>query len=92
MQIDLAELQPQLIAKKKKAQEEFRVLTINKKEAAKVEKVTSKEAAICGEQEKAALELAAYCQGELDKVLPILAEAKRALSKLTSNDITLVKS
>lgn len=61
MQVDLAELQPQLIIKKKNAQEEFRVLTINKKEAAKVEKITSEEAAICGKQEEKAIALANYC-------------------------------
>lgn len=68
------------------------MLNINKKEASKVEKVTSAEAAVCAEQEKEAIALANYCQTELDKVLPILANAKKALSKLTGKDITTIKS
>ena len=92
MQIDLAKLTPQLKESKKLAEEKFRILIINKKAASEKEAITSKEAAICGQQEKEALALKADCEESLGRVLPILYGAQKLLEKLTSKDITTIKA
>ncbi|CAD8115295.1 unnamed protein product [Paramecium sonneborni] len=92
MQKELEDLQPKL----EQATKDNSIMLINlqkkQKEADARKQVCQQEEKDCNVQRDAANALRNDCQNDLDKVLPILAQAAEALEKIDKNDMVQLKS
>ncbi|KAL4494234.1 hypothetical protein ABPG73_018753, partial [Tetrahymena malaccensis] len=88
----LEELKPQLEIKTEENQKMLINLQKKQKEADAKREVCESEERDCKIQKDNANALKEDCQRELDKVLPILAEAVKILSKISKDDINILKS
>ena len=68
------------------------ILQKKQKEADSKREICEAEERECNIQRDSANNLKQDCQRDLDKVLPILAEAVKILSKISKDDINILKS
>lgn len=92
LKTELTSLQPILAQKAKEAGEMLRQVDIDQKEASVVKERVAQDEAIVKQQAENISEIQAEAQVELDKALPILEDAERALDSLDKKDITEVRS
>ena len=92
MQKELEELQPQLEKATIENKQLLVTLQANQKEADAKKKVCEVEEKECNIQRDEANALRASCQKDLDRVLPLLDQASAALDKITTDDMTQLKS
>ncbi|KRX01956.1 hypothetical protein PPERSA_07601 [Pseudocohnilembus persalinus] len=92
MKEDLFGLQQKLDISKKENLKLLENLSVQSEEAATKKKLCQEDEIMCQQQKLEADKLQNECQSELDRVLPLLSEAQDALSKVTKDDLTLLRS
>lgn len=88
----LEELKPQLEIKTEENQKMLINLQKKQKEADAKREVCENEERECNIQKDSANALKEDCQRDLDKVLPILAQAVAVLNEIKKDDINILKS
>lgn len=92
MQEKLKALQPQLIVTSKETEALLRSIEVQKKEADEANAIIHEEEIVAEKSAAEARAMKADCEADLNKILPVLAEATAALETLNKNDITEIKS
>lgn len=92
MKIELHELQPQLVQQTEENSKMLIILQKSSKEADIKKEKCEEEEKECNVQRESANVLREDCKKELDKVLPILADAQEALKQIKKSDIDTLKS
>ena len=92
MQTELVALQPKLKQATIETDALLDKIAVDTKDANEVEAVVSKERALCNQQAAEASKIAADCQADLDKAMPALQGAIKALDSLSKGDIVEVKA
>lgn len=92
MQIDLAELQPQLIKTKEETDQIMIQIEKESKDVQETRKTVAADEAIASEKAGQAKAIKDECEADLSQALPALEAAVAALDTLKSADITVLKS
>ena len=92
MQTELVALQPKLKQATIETDALLDKIAIDTKDANEVAAVVSKERAACNQQAAEATKIATDCQADLDKAMPALQGAIKALDSLSKGDIVEVKA
>jgi dynein heavy chain len=85
-------LQPQLIVTSKETEVLLRSIEVQKREADEANFVIHEEELLAEKSAQEAHAIKSDCEADLNKILPVLAEATAALETLNKNDISEIKS
>lgn len=92
MEVELKDMQPQLIEKSKEVDQQAAVVEKETIEAEKVREVVDAEAAVAQAAADKTEAIKQDCEKDLEKAMPALRAAAKALENITKDDITLLKT